>query len=232
MQLLWQSWIYKSRSRRSLCDAEWTSSSNLYKDIQFQPAKLWIIILCFWSSASRACSSESGNVDKKVLNDIANGLKKENPYCNDLHHLGISVRQGGLTADANVVHRIINQPPYMSMSVCAVMTCRQTGVMSLQVTTTNGSISDVKMNSEKVEGLCYPLLFPHGEPRFTNEMKDLMDLRGAPTTCHNQHGASRSYSFGKIWADCKQIFVLIPMWFLRILAFWARPHRARVIYPM
>jgi hypothetical protein len=60
----------------------------------------------------------------------------------------------------------------MSMSVCAVMNCRQTGIMSLQVTTTNGSISDVKMNSEKVEGLCYPLFFSHGEPGFTNEMKD------------------------------------------------------------
>ncbi len=106
------------------------------------------------------------------MNDIANGLKSENPYCNDLHHLGIRVRQGGLTADANVVTRMVNQPPRMSMSVCAVMNCRQTGVMSLQVTTTNGSISDVKMNSEKVEGLCYSLLFPHGEPRFTNEMKD------------------------------------------------------------
>jgi hypothetical protein len=44
--------------------------------------------------------------------------------------------------------------------------------MSLQVTTTNGSISDVKMNSEKVEGLCYPLLFSHEEPGFTYEMKE------------------------------------------------------------
>jgi hypothetical protein len=44
--------------------------------------------------------------------------------------------------------------------------------MSLQVTTTNGSISDVKMNLENVEGLCYPLLFPHGEPGFINKMKD------------------------------------------------------------
>ncbi len=58
----------------------------------------------------------------------------------------------------------------------------------------------------------------------------IMGPRGAPTTCHNQHGASRSYSFGQIWADCKQIFVLIPMWFLRVLDLWARSHRARVIY--
>jgi hypothetical protein len=121
---------------------------------------------------SRACSSKSGNVAKKVLNDIADGLKSENPYCNNLHHFGINVQQGGLTADANVVPRMVNQPPCMSMSVCAVMNCRQTGIMSLQVPTTNGSISDVKTNSEKVEGLCYPLLFPHGEPGFTNEMKD------------------------------------------------------------
>jgi hypothetical protein len=65
----------------------------------------------FDSSASCACLSESGNVDEKVLNDIANGLKSENPYCNNLHHLGISVRQGGLTADTNVIPRIVNQPP-------------------------------------------------------------------------------------------------------------------------
>jgi hypothetical protein len=65
---------------------------------------------------------------QKVLNDIANGLKSKNPYCNDLYHLGISVRQGGLTPDANVVPRMVNQPPRMSMSVCAVMNCRQTGL--------------------------------------------------------------------------------------------------------
>ncbi len=128
-------------------------------------------VLFFESSVSRACLSESGNVDEKVLNDIANELKSENPYCNSLHHLGISVRLCGLTADVNVIPRMVNQPPRMSMSVCAVMNCRQTGVMSLQVTTTNGRISDVKMNLEKVESLCYPLLFPHGELGITNEMK-------------------------------------------------------------
>ncbi len=108
----------------------------------------------------------------KLLNDIGNGLKNENLYCKDLQQLGICVWQGGLTADANVVPRMVDQPPCMARSVCAVMNCRLTGVMSLQVTTTNGNISDVKMNLEHLEGLCYPLLFPHGEPGFTNEMKD------------------------------------------------------------
>jgi hypothetical protein len=69
---------------------------------------------------------------------------------------------------------MVDQPPRMAMSVCAVMNCRRTGVMSLQVTTTSGSISDVKMNLEHVEVLCYPLLFPHGESGFKNEMKDLI----------------------------------------------------------
>jgi hypothetical protein len=40
------------------------------------------------------------------------------------------------------------------------------------VTTTNGSISDMKMNSEKVEPLCFPLLFPNGEAGYTNAQKD------------------------------------------------------------
>jgi hypothetical protein len=136
------------------------------------PQSCGLSYFVFDSSASHACLSESGIVNKKVLNDIANELKSENPYCNNLHHPGISVRQGGLTADANKVPRMVNHAPRMWMTVCAVMNCRQTGVMSLQVTTTNGSISDVEMNLEKVEGLCYPLLFPHGEPGFTNEMKD------------------------------------------------------------
>ncbi len=58
-----------------------------------------------------------------------------------------------------MVPRMVDQPPSMAVTVCAVMNCRQTGVMSLQVTTTHCSISGVKMNSKKVEGLCYPLLF-------------------------------------------------------------------------
>ncbi len=29
-------------------------------------------------------------------------------------------------------------------------------------------MSDINIDSEKVEGLCFPLLFPHGEPGYTN----------------------------------------------------------------
>ena len=32
----------------------------------------------------------------------------------------------------------------------------------------------VNMDSEKVEGLCFPLLFPHGEPGYTNASKSCM----------------------------------------------------------
>jgi hypothetical protein len=43
--------------------------------------------------------------------------------------------------------------------------------MTLQVTTTDGSISNVSMDSDMVEGLCFLLLFTHGEPGYTNDMK-------------------------------------------------------------
>ncbi len=100
------------------------------------PQSCGLSYFVFGSLASRACLSKSGNVDKELLNYIGDGLKNENPYCKDLQQLGIRVRQGGLIADANVVPRMVDQPPRMAMSVCAVMNCRWTGVMSLQVTTT------------------------------------------------------------------------------------------------
>jgi hypothetical protein len=71
----------------------------------------------FDCSASCSCLSKSGNIEK-VLNDIANGLKSENPYCNNLHHRGISVRQGSLTVNVSVIPRMVNQPLHMSMSMC------------------------------------------------------------------------------------------------------------------
>ncbi len=42
--------------------------------------------------------------------------------------------------------------------VCSVVNNRQTGAMTLQVRTHTNSVSDVNLDSEKVEGLCFPLL--------------------------------------------------------------------------
>jgi hypothetical protein len=55
--------------------------------------------------------------------------------------------------------------------VCSVVNNRQTGAMILQVKTHTNSVPDINMNSEKVEGLCFPLLFPHGEPGYINSSK-------------------------------------------------------------
>jgi hypothetical protein len=60
------------------------------------PQSCGLLYFVFDSLAARACSSESGNVDKELLNDIGNGLKNENQYCKDLQQLGIHVRQGGI----------------------------------------------------------------------------------------------------------------------------------------
>ncbi len=45
----------------------------------------------FDNSVSHALSTESRNIIKQSLNDIADGLKHENPYCMKLRQLGLSV---------------------------------------------------------------------------------------------------------------------------------------------
>jgi hypothetical protein len=79
-------------------------------------------------------------VNKKVLNIIANGLKHENPYCEDLQNLGICVREGSLSPDDNGVPiRMVDQPARKSMTILSAMNCRWTGSTKLQVTTTDGA---------------------------------------------------------------------------------------------
>ncbi len=131
---------------------------------------MWIVIYIFDNSASHALSPESSNVNKVTLNDIAEGLKCENPYCMELHQLGLSVQQGVLSASINIIPRMVNQSAFRTIYV--VTNCRETGVTTLNVTTTNASILEVKMNSEKVEPLCFPLLFLHREAGYTNDQKD------------------------------------------------------------
>jgi hypothetical protein len=135
------------------------------------PQSCGLSYFIFDNSAARLCSSEAGNVNKNILNIIANGLKRENPYCKDLQNLGMRVREGILIPDANVFPRMADQPAWKSMTILSVMNCRWTGTTTLQVTTTDGSISNVSIDSEMVEGLCFPVLFTHGEPGYTNDLK-------------------------------------------------------------
>jgi hypothetical protein len=69
----------------------------------------------------------------------------------------------------NVAPRMVHQ--VQRFDVCSVVNNRQTGAMTLQVNTHTNSVSDINMDSEKVEGLCFPLFFPHGEPGYTNLSK-------------------------------------------------------------
>jgi hypothetical protein len=71
-----------------------------------------------------------GNVNEEILNYVADGLKRENPYCIELRYLWLSVQQGGLTAGINVIPSLVDQNPLMSMSCyelqadwCYIITC-------------------------------------------------------------------------------------------------------------
>jgi hypothetical protein len=99
--------------------------------------------------ASLAGSAERQNVDPTILPDICQGLKNENTYCRDLHFLGVEAQQ---CAEGNIViPRMVDQVQHFV--VCSVVNNRQTGVMTLQVRTRNGKLSDINMDFEKMEGL-------------------------------------------------------------------------------
>ena len=121
----------------------------------------------FDNIAALAGSAEKQNVDPTVLSQICNGLKHENSYCRDLCFLGVEARR---RAENNIViPRMVDQVQHFD--VCSVVNNRQTGAIKLQVKTINGNVSGVNLDSNKVEGLCYPLLFPHAEPGYTNASK-------------------------------------------------------------
>ncbi len=109
-------------------------------------------------------------MDPTILSDICQGLKNENTYCRDLRFLGVEARQ---CAEGNIViPRMVDQVQHFD--VCSVVNNRQTGAMTLQVRTRNGNVSDINMDSEKVEGLCFPLLLPHAEHGYTNASKSCL----------------------------------------------------------
>ena len=90
-----------------------------------------------------------------------------NPYCQELRMLGAEARA---RADGNaVIPRMPNQKDHWT--VCAVVNNRQNGSMVIQMQTRNNNISSIAMDSPQVEPICFPLLFPHGENGWTNELK-------------------------------------------------------------
>ncbi len=70
----------------------------------------------------------------------------------------------------NIIPRVFNQRPLFN--VCSVHNEQQTGEMSIQIKVHNDDVSSVKMTSEKVEPLFFPILFPLGEDGWTNDLKD------------------------------------------------------------
>jgi hypothetical protein len=122
-----------------------------------------ISYLIFDDIASLAGSPERQNVDPIILSDICQGLKNEKTYCRDLRFYGV---EAGQRAEGNIViPRMVDQVQHFD--VCSVVNNSQTGAMTLQVRTRNGNVSDIYMDSEKVEGLCFPLLFPHAKHGYT-----------------------------------------------------------------
>jgi hypothetical protein len=120
--------------------------------------------------ASLAGSADTQNIDPVILSNICKGLRNENSYCIDLCILGVVARQHA--ESINVVPRMVHQVQHFD--VCSIVNNRQTSAMKLQVKMHTNSVSDINMDSEKVEGLCFPLMFPHGEPDYTNSSKSCL----------------------------------------------------------
>ncbi len=76
-----------------------------------------------------------------------------------LIYIFLSVEARQHAEGINVVPRMVDQVQHFD--VCSVVNNRQTSTMTLQVKMNTNSVSDINMDSEKVEGLCFPLLFPH-----------------------------------------------------------------------
>jgi hypothetical protein len=104
--------------------------------------------------------------------DICEGLREENPYCNELRFLGAAAQERA--ESIAVIPRMPDQLSHPHFNVCSVMNNRQTGEMRLQVETHTNRVSNICLDSEKVEGLCFPLLHCHGEPGYTNDIKSHM----------------------------------------------------------
>jgi hypothetical protein len=109
----------------------------------------------FDNESALVASASSRNLDSCIMDIIARGLREINPYSCQLCFLGLKARQ---CADGvNIIPRVLNQQPLFD--VCSVCNNQQTGEMSIQVKVHNDDVSSVKMTSEKVEPLFFPICF-------------------------------------------------------------------------
>jgi hypothetical protein len=76
--------------------------------------------------ASLAGSADTQNVDPVILSNICKGLRNENPYCINLHFLGVEAWQ--CAEGINVVPRMVDQVQHFD--VCSVVNNRQTDAMT------------------------------------------------------------------------------------------------------
>jgi hypothetical protein len=115
--------------------------------------------LFFDNESALAASASSRNLDSQIMDIIARGLREINPYSHQLCFLGLEARQ---RADGvNIIPRVLKQQ--LIFNVCSICNNQQTGEMLIQIKVHNDDVSNVKMTSEKVEPLFFPIVFPLGE---------------------------------------------------------------------
>ncbi len=142
----------------------WTVMSIIMRIASSTLQNCGISYFIFDDIAWLAGSADTQKVDPVILSNICKGLRNENPHCINLRFLAVEARQRA--EGINVFPRMVDQVQHLN--VCSVVNNRQTDAMTLQVKTYTNSVSDINMDSEKVEGLCFPLLFPHWEPGYNN----------------------------------------------------------------
>ncbi len=109
----------------------------------------------FDDESALAASASSCNLDSRIMDIIARGLREINPYRHQLRFLGLEARQHAI--GVNIIPRVLNQ--WLLFDVCSVCNNQQTGEMLIQIKAHNDDVSSVKMTSEKVEPLFIPIFF-------------------------------------------------------------------------
>lgn len=125
----------------------------------------------FDNSSALAASGTEREIDTEMLLHLGEELKKNNPYCRELHYLGMEAtsRQLGPNRNTNIVPIMPNQSHHLD--ICSVINCRQNNSLVLQVEPTDGTnVSDIQMDSKEVEPLCFPLLLPCGHSGWVYDM--------------------------------------------------------------